>query len=248
MVTGVAVGVLTGFTGVGPGLLIAPILVYLFGLAPGRVLGAAHTLILSSATPAAVVYAFTHNMNWSLAGFAAVGSIAGAIFGARMTTNKNRMTIRRVIAVGLIVVAVYAYLQAGYAAPAIIISSAIAGIAAGSISGIVGGISGIAVGVFLIPFLTLVLGVPQKAAQAAALAVVIPASLPLILIQYSSGVGSRLSTVWMATGGLFGGLIGALIAVKMAPTILTSLFAIFLMAMSVALIIKVSMDRGMQNF
>jgi hypothetical protein len=34
----------------------------------------------------------------------------------------------------------------------------------------------------------------------------------------------------------------------MAPTILTSLFAIFLMAMSVALIIKVSMDRGMQNF
>ncbi len=222
--------------------MIAPALVYLFGLTAVRAQGAALTLMLAAAVPSVVIYASGGHSDWSAAGLAALGAIIGAVIGTKLVAGKNQKyqkTVSRVVSVGLLAVGIYIILAINGIndVPTAGINAA-EGFLAGLAAGVVGGAAGIASGAVLIPLLTIPLGVHQKIAHFVALAAVIPASLPLVIAHITSGDVSRKTVVWLAVGSFLGACVGAAVAVKTPPALLATLFGVFLVLISTIALTK----------
>lgn len=77
--SGFAVGFIVGLTGVGGGSLMTPLLVLVFGIAPGTAVGT--DLLYASITKAggSIVHAWRHTVNWRIAGLLALGSVPAAL-------------------------------------------------------------------------------------------------------------------------------------------------------------------------
>lgn len=77
--SGFAVGIVVGLTGVGGGSLMTPLLVLFFGVAPATAVGT--DLLYASITKAggAVVHARRQTVRWDIAGRLAAGSLPGAL-------------------------------------------------------------------------------------------------------------------------------------------------------------------------
>ena len=78
-VSGFAVGVLVGFTGVGGGSLMTPLLVLLFGVHPATAVGT--DLLYASITKSAgaLMHGFNRTVDWRVTGLLALGSVPAAL-------------------------------------------------------------------------------------------------------------------------------------------------------------------------
>ncbi|HLU05535.1 MAG TPA: TSUP family transporter [Woeseiaceae bacterium] len=112
VVSGIVVGAMTGFVGVGGGFLIVPALVFFGGMA---MQGAVGTSLAIIALNAAVGFAGHYllfeegglELDWTLIGvFIAVG-VVGSLLGGRLGRRLPQRILRRVFAVALILIALF---------------------------------------------------------------------------------------------------------------------------------------------
>jgi uncharacterized membrane protein YfcA len=104
---GLAVGVLTGFFGVGGGFVIVPALVLLLGLPMQVAVGTSLLVIGLTSAAALAAHLSTGSVDWAVAlPFTAAG-VAGAIAGARVAARVSSVGLRRAFAVLLAAVAVF---------------------------------------------------------------------------------------------------------------------------------------------
>lgn len=100
----------------------------------------------------------------------------------------------------------------------------------GLLSGIISGM-GIGGGTVLIPALIIFSNLNQHQAQGINLAVFIPIAIVALITHYKEkNIDLKIATTTLFTG-LIGALIGSLIAVKISPSFLRKMFAIFLLIM-----------------
>ncbi|MEN6371496.1 MAG: sulfite exporter TauE/SafE family protein [Armatimonadota bacterium] len=223
---GFMVGALTGLTGVGIGSLTMPLIAYMFGLSANRARGTAMTLMLAAALPSVIIYTKAGYMDWAPAGLAALGMVAGAIIGTRLTIGKNRSVFRRLVALVLAAAGIYiAVVSSGQPGSSAI--SILQGLTIGFGAGLIGGMASVAGGALLIPALVVFLAVPQKLAQAVALAVIIPASLPLVMLYYIGNRADRKIMLQLAAGGALGACAGTAAAINMPVPLLMVVFGAF---------------------
>lgn len=110
--SGVFVGAMTGFVGVGGGFLIVPALVFFGGMAMQGAVGTSLAIIaLNAAAGFAGHYLLFEDggleLDWTLIGvFIAVGVI-GSLLGGRLGRKLPQQILRRVFAVALILIAVF---------------------------------------------------------------------------------------------------------------------------------------------
>lgn len=110
--SGVVVGAMTGFVGVGGGFLIVPALVFFGGMAMQGAVGTSLAIIaLNAAAGFAGHYLLFEDggleLDWTLIGvFIAVGVI-GSLLGGRLGRKLPQQILRRVFAVALILIAVF---------------------------------------------------------------------------------------------------------------------------------------------
>jgi uncharacterized membrane protein YfcA len=108
IILGLAAGVLSGLFGIGGGLVIVPALVLLFGFGTKTAVGTSLFVIL---LPTGLLGVLEYWKNGELkvaAGlWIALGVFCGAYFGARMAGAVSAITMKRLYAVFLLVVAVY---------------------------------------------------------------------------------------------------------------------------------------------
>ncbi len=109
---GLLAGVYAGMFGIGGGLIIVPALVLFYGLsqhaAVGTSLGA---LLLPVGALSAWVYWKNGNLNPGYAALIALGLFLGAYLGARLVQPVSDLTLRRMFAGFLILVAVRMFWQ-----------------------------------------------------------------------------------------------------------------------------------------
>ncbi len=109
---GLAIGVLTGFVGVGGGFLLVPALVLLVGLPMHVAVGTSLTVIVLNSASGFVRYLDVLaeaglGVDWHLVGvFGAVG-VVGSVLGNRIGAHVPREQLRRGFAVFLVVMAAY---------------------------------------------------------------------------------------------------------------------------------------------
>lgn len=106
------VGVLMGATGVGGGVLIAPLLLLLSGESPKRVVGASIVIALVLSALTAVIYAGGGQINYELALWMTAGSLLAIAPAAWLLRVSSQRTVRRTLYV-LIVIALLLMLRGG---------------------------------------------------------------------------------------------------------------------------------------
>src|SRR6202048_2647115 len=79
VISGFAVGVLVGMTGVGGGSLMTPLLILLFGVHPTTAVGTDLLFAASTKVTGTIVHAAARTVDWILVGLLAIGSVPATI-------------------------------------------------------------------------------------------------------------------------------------------------------------------------
>ncbi|HXD03604.1 MAG TPA: TSUP family transporter, partial [Novosphingobium sp.] len=110
--SGLGVGLLAGFFGIGGGFLIVPALIMATGMPLRIAVGTSLVAVFALGLTTATSYALSDYVEWQLVGLLVVGGVAGALagiaFGKRLAGAKRKMEFgfaALVITVGCYVVA-----------------------------------------------------------------------------------------------------------------------------------------------
>ncbi|GAA4975300.1 sulfite exporter TauE/SafE family protein [Actinoplanes utahensis] len=243
---GAAVGILGGMIGLGGAEFRLPLLIMLFGFAALQAVivnKALSLIVVLTALPARLVAVPVSALtpHWDVVVNLLAGSLVGAWAGATWATRMRSVTLYRVLAVMLVLIA--AALIANHVgtlhhvalAPATVIVS---GVVAGFFIGVVAAIMGVAGGELLIPTIVLLFGTDIKTAGSLSLAV----SLPTMLVAFArySRDGSftvlrrhaRLVTV-LALGSVTGTIAGGMLLGVVPEAILVPGLAALLLLSSI---------------
>lgn len=101
-------GILSGLA-IGGGTLLVPALIYLVGTKQHIAQGVS----LAAFIPTAIVAVLTHyrqgNVKLRLAGYLAIGSLVGAVFGSLLASNLNADILKKIFGLFLIGMGIYEY-------------------------------------------------------------------------------------------------------------------------------------------
>ncbi|HEX5517321.1 MAG TPA: sulfite exporter TauE/SafE family protein, partial [Pseudolabrys sp.] len=87
--SGFAVGLLVGMTGVGGGALMTPILIMLFGVHPATAVGTDLLYAAATKTGGSLVHGFARSIDWRVVGRLATGSIPATILTLAALSHFN---------------------------------------------------------------------------------------------------------------------------------------------------------------
>ena len=114
--TATAVGLLTGFLGVGGGFLVVPALVLALGLPMEFAAGTSLVVITVTSTAALAVRAGTGtHPDWALVALLTVAAVVGGYTGARLTARVDTSRLQTAFTLLLLLVAGYTAWQALHA-------------------------------------------------------------------------------------------------------------------------------------
>lgn len=109
--SGLAVGALVGFTGVGGGSLMTPLLILLFGIHPATAVGTDLLYASLTKTAGTAVHGFNKNIDWKVVGRLALGSLPAAavtlflLYKLGVDSKSTQLLITRVLGLALLLTA-----------------------------------------------------------------------------------------------------------------------------------------------
>lgn len=104
---GLAVGIMTGFFGVGGGFLIVPALVLVLGLSMRTAVGTSLVVIAINSASGLVAHLRYGSLDFVTSGLFIVGGALGAIAGARLSGRLNEQRLQRGFAVFIAIVGLW---------------------------------------------------------------------------------------------------------------------------------------------
>jgi uncharacterized membrane protein YfcA len=112
---GFAVGLFSGFFGIGGGFLIVPGLVLATGMPVRAAIGTSLVAITAFGAATALSYAISGFVDWTLAGLFVIGGVAGGIAGVRSgaVLARRKHALNVLFAILVIVVGLYIVLHGG---------------------------------------------------------------------------------------------------------------------------------------
>jgi len=106
-IAGLLAGTFSGFFGIGGGVIMVPVLVFLFGLTQHQAQGTALAAMLPPITLLATLrYYYGGNVNIPIAIFMSIGLLLGAYFGAEFSHYVPENILKRLFGVLLLFVSV----------------------------------------------------------------------------------------------------------------------------------------------
>jgi uncharacterized membrane protein YfcA len=104
---GIAAGMLSGFVGVGGGIIIVPSLIYFIGFSQKAAQGTSLGLILLPVGILAVMQYYKQgHIDIKVVGVLAIGFLAGSYFGSKIALSLPDDTVKKIFAVLMIIIAI----------------------------------------------------------------------------------------------------------------------------------------------
>jgi uncharacterized membrane protein YfcA len=107
LLIGLLAGILSGMVGIGGGIVIVPSLVLFYGLSQHTAQG---TTLAMLSLPVSLIAAYNYYqkgmVDWKIALLLCAGFVVGGFIGSKVAINLNPLTIKRVFALMLLVVAI----------------------------------------------------------------------------------------------------------------------------------------------
>jgi len=246
---GTAAGVLSGLFGIGGGLIIVPMLVFLFHYRQKLAQGTSLAAIVVIALAAAVPYVLQVHVDWLAAALIVVGGVTGSIIGSAIANRLDDDWLRAIFVVVALASAVKMVLGVSSSGGALSVSPAhslaIAAtyLGAGLAMGVLSAMIGVGGGIILVPLLTLLLGLAQPEAQGLSLVVVVPVSLVGAFRHARAGNADLRAGLALGIGGAVVSPLAAIAALHLPIRWLSILFAVLLVFTAVQLAQRVVASR-----
>lgn len=178
LVVGIAAGLLSGLFGVGGGTIIVPGLL-LCGLGQRRASATSLAAMPLASLGGIISYAISGNVNWAMGVLVIIGSISGAVVGARLLQKLREKYLRWAFAVFVLIIIV----QQFFAIPTrsshvdIHIGSAIGMIPLGMVAGLLAALLGVGGGAVLVPGMSVLFGASDLVSRGTSLLAIMPGAI-----------------------------------------------------------------------
>ncbi|MEM0482281.1 MAG: sulfite exporter TauE/SafE family protein [Nitrososphaerota archaeon] len=255
---GLVVGGVASPVGVGGGFIVAPVLLMLYNFTPGGAAGTSLLVVLMNAISATVAYLRQRRVDVKMGLSFSVGTIPGSIAGSLITTVVSSGAFRLYFVLMLILSALYLVFRSRLGAtsggllkgggqrlmvdrlgrehvysfnPHLIIAS-------GGLSGFISGFFGVGGGIVHVPVMIILLGVPAYIATATSQFILVLTASTGIATHAALGHIDIVAGGLIAAGALLGAQIGAKASEKASSRMLELLFAFFLIAIAVNMLLQ----------
>jgi uncharacterized protein len=235
LLVGAIGGFLSGLFGVGGGIIMVPLFVWLIGLDQRRASATSLIAIVPSAVAGAIQYGVAGHLDLIAGLLIAAGGIAGSLVGTRLLKTLPLGWLRWLFIGLLVVTAVRLFFEVpSRGADIVLTPGAIAGLVVlGLVMGVASGLFGIGGGVIAVPVLMTLFGASDLMAKGTSLLAMIPTALTGSVANTRNGLVAPLDGVIAgvaATAATFGGVA---VAFVLSPQLASILFAV-LIAVAIA--------------
>lgn len=246
LVLGLITGILSGFFGIGGGVVLVPTLIAIFGF---NILNANAISLTAMLLPVSILgviafykvgYIDIKNALWI-----SLGLLGGSFFGAYFAVNINNALLTKLYAAFLLYISIDYLDIPSFFKKKKASSEGLpknpehvkehkkepvwAFILLGVISGVLAGMFGKGGGIVIVPALVKLFRYHPKAAAATSLAALqLPVGLPSVIVYANTGHLNLLYAGLIAIGIVVGAFFGSIVAVKMPTSLFRKIFAIFL--------------------
>lgn len=252
IILGILTGILSGLFGIGGGILIVPSLLLFFGM---NILDANAISLSAMILPVGILGLISYYKAGMIVVkdslLIALGLFIGSFIGGELAVNINEVFLTKLY-VGILFYIAILYLEI----PSLFkkkkeskpeeelkqVKKAFwVYMIIGMGAGIFAGLFGKGGGIVIVPILVAVLHYSPKAAAATSLAALqLPVGLPSIVIYAQNGHLNIMYAVFIATGIVLGTFWGTKLGLKLPPAIFKKIFAFFLIAVAIFMLLKTS--------
>lgn len=113
--SGMAVGTLSGLVGIGGGILLVPVLLYIFKVDMHIAVGTSLMTIIPTTLMGSMIHFQKGNVDWRLGLVIAIGALGGAIVGSMTSTLIPAVTLKKIFAIILLVMSLKVVFDAYFA-------------------------------------------------------------------------------------------------------------------------------------
>lgn len=179
IILGAVAGILSGLFGIGGGVVLVPMLVFILGFQQRLAAGTSVAAILPAAVVGGIVYAIQGNVDWIAAAALTMGVIVGAQLGSYLLSRMSISFLKWLFMGFLAAVMVSLWMVAPQRDATIEINviSVLLLCATGLGTGVLSGLLGVGGGVVVVPMLMLGFGASDLVAKGTSLVMLIPGSL-----------------------------------------------------------------------
>lgn len=230
---GLAAGLFGAILGVGGGVIVVPLLVYLFRYDQRRAAATSLGGIGITAFVGAVSYGFHGRLHVPEAALVGIPAAVGVVFGAALQQRVPLRLLSALFAALLVFVGLRLLEPSWFGFHAIAHRAwwvYVAAVAIGLFAGTLAGLFGIGGGILLVPTLALALGLSQLDAEASSLLAMLPAAWLGAWRQTRYGNVVWRSALVIGIASIAGVEAGIAIATRLPETTLQRLFGILLLA------------------
>ena len=245
LLVGAIGGFLSGMFGVGGGIIMVPLFVWLIGLDQRHASATSLIAIIPSAVAGAIQYAVAGHLDIVVGLLIAAGGIAGSLVGTRLLKTLPLGWLRWLFIALLLVTAIRLLFEVPSRGSDIVLTpSVVAGlIVLGLVMGVASGLFGIGGGVIAVPVLITLFGASDLLAKGTSLLAMIPTALTGSVANTRNGLVRPLDGIIAgiaATAASFGGVA---VAFLLTPQLASILFAVLLVIAITQMVVRAIRDR-----
>jgi len=263
----ILVGVITSMLGIGEGVLLVPFLTLAVGIPIQMAIATSLISTIANSSAASMTYVKDRRLNVQLAIWFALTSTLGAIIGATIAAQIDRVVLTEVFAVALFITAIIMLLQSkrqNLTQPAPLrdtredrfqldgvydefldkraieyrVKNPLLGLISGFVAGNASGLLGIGGGIINVPAMTLGMRVPIKVATATSALIIGLTTAVGAIIYYSHGFVQPLLTAIVVEAVFAGALVGPRLQGRTRNDALTAIFAAVLIILASIMLMR----------
>ena len=240
LLVGVVGGAFSGAFGVGGGIVMVPLMLWLLGFDQRRAAATSLAAIVLSSLAGSLAYFATGHVDVVVGLIVGVGGIVGSFIGARLLRILPIVWLRWGFIVLLVVIAVRMFLlvparDEDFALTAPVV---VALIATGLFMGLTAGLFGVGGGVLIVPIFIALFGVSDLVAKGTSLLAMIPTALSGSVANVRGSLLRPLDGVVIGSAAVVASFGGAMLALIMPPALSSILFGIFVALTAIQLSIR----------
>lgn len=232
---GVAAGVVGGGLGLGGGIIMVPLLVFV-GLGRHRAHATSLAAIVLIAVTGAVSFGVSGEIGLDIGLTVGIGGILGSIVGATVMHRSSPRALTIVFAFVLLVAA-FRMISGGSPLPGSGDFSDLAqlaiGLGIGATAGFFAGLAGIGGGVVIVPASVLLLGLSQHEAQGTSLAAIVLTAAAGTVVNFRNQRVRLQDGLVVGVGGIAGSLVGSRLALAIEGRALSLVFGFLILFVAI---------------
>ncbi|OZG53872.1 Sulfite exporter TauE/SafE [Alloscardovia macacae] len=231
---GLAAGLLSGLFGVGGGTIMVPGLL-LVGLSQREASATSLAAMPIAGLGGVVTYALAGNVHWGMGALVILGSISGALIGARLLRSLPEKLLRWAFVVFVFGIAVEQFFEVPSRVSSVSVNlpSAFGMVALGLVAGILSALLGVGGGAILVPGMSGLFGASDLVARGTSLLAIMPGAVSGTVANLKAGLVDVKAAGLIGAVALVSTPLGGLLAAFLSPQVNQWVFMSFLVLLIV---------------